>query len=167
MRGIASNTRAAPRRIPGVIRKQALVAHDSLAFDGAIISPSVKKVKAPERFFFTYGGFYFSTAKCAISEEDSGCESIGGSGMLALGASGWVKLRMGIKDWAHQINARAFGDPVPRKKPAFPYKPPANRPPRRKPVGKRTPIDIEEFGDVLPVPDPGILPYHRNRTSLP
>lgn len=37
------------------------------------------------------------------------------------------------------LYSRSPGDPMPKQAPKFPHKPPANDPPRRKPLSKRTP----------------------------
>lgn len=73
-------------------------------------------------------------------------------------------------DWEgeRRIYGRAPGAPIPRRKPKFPYKPPANSPPRRKPIAKRTPDLAEPLplaGDP-PDRDRGSQPCFQNRTSL-
>lgn len=52
-----------------------------------------------------------------------------------------------------EIYGRALGDLLPTRAPKFPYKPPSNSPPKRKPLLKRTPLipaETPETGVVQP-----------------
>lgn len=64
--------------------------------------------------------------------------------------------------------ARTPGGRMPVAEPDFPYKPPANSPPRRKPLSKRTPIEVDPLptsADDLPMPGLGNLFDCLSRTS--
>jgi hypothetical protein len=60
-------------------------------------------------------------------------------------------------DAIERIYTRGMEDPAPVRAPKFPYKPPANSPPRRKPISKRTPPMSDELlvpEDVQPASRP-------------
>lgn len=91
------------------------------------------------------------------------------NGKMAFGGKYFSVRELLFPGWglASVAYGRAPGAPIPRRMPKFPYKPPANSPPRRKPAAKRTP-DLAEplpFADDPPEMDRGSRPYFQNRTS--